>query len=68
MDFIERIFGVSLDGGSGSFEFLLLALPVLASCYLMARRLLRRRERALSGEINATSVRRARPEPACLCR
>lgn len=28
MDFIERIFGISPDGGSGSFEFLLLALPI----------------------------------------
>jgi hypothetical protein len=28
MDFIERIFGFSPDGGSGSFEFLLFALPI----------------------------------------
>jgi hypothetical protein len=30
MDFIERIFGVSPDGGSGAFELLLLAIPVFA--------------------------------------
>ena len=30
MDFIERIFGVSPDGGSGSFEAMLLFLPVAA--------------------------------------
>ncbi len=30
MDFIERIFGVSPDGGSGSFEFLLFAIPIIA--------------------------------------
>lgn len=39
MDFIERIFGVNPDGGSGSFEFLLFALPVaiLASIYVYRR-------------------------------
>ena len=29
MDFIERIFGFSPDGGSGLFELLLFMLPVL---------------------------------------
>jgi hypothetical protein len=29
MDFIERIFGFSPDGGSGSFEFLLFTIPVV---------------------------------------
>jgi hypothetical protein len=29
MDFIERIFGVSPDGGSGSFELLLFLVPLL---------------------------------------
>lgn len=28
MDFIERIFGISPDGGSGSFELLLFLIPV----------------------------------------
>lgn len=28
MDFIERIFGFSPDGGSGSFEFLLFVVPI----------------------------------------
>lgn len=28
MDFIEQLFGISPDGGSGSFEFLLFAVPV----------------------------------------
>jgi hypothetical protein len=28
MDFIERIFGMSPDGGSGSFEFMLFAIPI----------------------------------------
>lgn len=31
MDFIERIFGVSPDGGSGSLELLYLSLPFLAA-------------------------------------
>lgn len=29
MDFIERIFGVSPDGGSGLFEILLFMLPIM---------------------------------------
>jgi hypothetical protein len=28
MDFIERIFGFSPDGGDGSFEFLLFLIPI----------------------------------------
>lgn len=29
MDFIETLLGISPDGGSGSFEFLLLAIPIV---------------------------------------
>jgi hypothetical protein len=29
MDFIERIFGISPDGGSGATETLLFAIPIL---------------------------------------
>jgi len=43
MDFIERIFGISPDGGSGSFEFLLFAVPVAGIAIVWA---LRRRRRA----------------------
>lgn len=28
MDFIERLFGVSPDGGSGSFEAMLIIVPI----------------------------------------
>jgi hypothetical protein len=28
MDFIERIFGISPDGGDGSFEIMLFAIPI----------------------------------------
>ena len=28
MDFIERIFGISPDGGSGTFEVLLFLIPI----------------------------------------
>jgi hypothetical protein len=38
MDFIERIFGVAPDGGSGSLEFLLFAIPIAGIAYLIARR------------------------------
>ena len=29
MDLIERIFGISPDGGSGVFEFILFAIPII---------------------------------------
>lgn len=34
MNFIERLFGASPDGGSGALEFLLIAMPVLGVCVL----------------------------------
>ena len=44
MDFIERIFGFSPDGGSGSFEVLLFAIPI-ACLYLIYRARAARRPR-----------------------
>ena len=39
MDFIEQIFGISPDGGSGSFEVMLIALPIVAvALYWLVRR------------------------------
>jgi hypothetical protein len=38
MDFIERIFGISPDGGSGSFEALLIAIPILGIGLVIAAR------------------------------
>ena len=38
MDFIERLFGVSPDGGSGMFEFLLFAVPLAGAAWLIWRR------------------------------
>jgi hypothetical protein len=38
MDFIERLFGMSPDGGSGSLEFLLLAIPIAGIAYVIIRR------------------------------
>lgn len=38
MDFIERLFGISPDGGSGAFEFVLFAIPIAGICYLALRR------------------------------
>jgi hypothetical protein len=43
MDFIERIFGIAPDGGSGSLEFLLFALPLAGIVYLALS--VRRRKR-----------------------
>jgi hypothetical protein len=44
MDFMERIFGVSPDGGSGAFELLLFLIPAAAVAALMWRRGARRRD------------------------
>ena len=38
MDFIETIFGIAPDGGSGMLELLLLAIPVVGVCYVLVRR------------------------------
>jgi len=38
MDFIERIFGIAPDGGSGTLELLLFAVPVAGLFYLAWRR------------------------------
>ena len=38
MDFIEKIFGVSPDGGTGALEFALLLLPTLIIATLLALR------------------------------
>jgi hypothetical protein len=41
MHFIERIVGAAPDGGSGSSEFLVFALPIAGLCYLVLKRCLR---------------------------
>ncbi len=38
MDFIERWFGISLDGGSGSLEFAILLVPVVSLIAFAYRR------------------------------
>jgi cbb3-type cytochrome oxidase subunit 3 len=38
MDFIERIFGFSPDGGSGAFEALLFLIPIAGIAILYMRR------------------------------
>jgi len=38
MDFIERIFGIALDGGNGNLELLLFAIPIAGTLVFMARR------------------------------
>lgn len=44
MDFIERIFGFAPDGGDGSFEFLLFAIPMAGIVYLLWHRRLRHQQ------------------------
>lgn len=38
MDFIERLFGIAPDGGSGVLEFLLFAVPLAGIAWLVARK------------------------------
>ena len=46
MDFIERIFGIAPDGGSGSLEFLLFLIPLVGIALLIKyRRGSRKQER-----------------------
>ena len=46
MDFIERVFGLAPDGGSGSLEFLLFLIPLVGLALLVKyRRASRQRER-----------------------
>ena len=45
MDFIEHVFGLSPDGGSGWFEFLLFAIPLAGIAWLWQRRRARQRNR-----------------------
>ena len=58
MDFIERVFGLSPDGGSGWFEFLLFAIPLAGVAWLWRRRRERQRRDDLNG---ATAASRGRP-------
>lgn len=44
MDFIERLFGIAPDGGSGSLEFLLIVIPIVGLAYLAYRRRARNRD------------------------
>jgi hypothetical protein len=37
MDFIERLFSISPDGGSGTFEVLLFVIPMMGYLALRAR-------------------------------
>jgi hypothetical protein len=48
MNFIERIFGVAPDGGSGSFEILLFLIPMAAICVVSALKFVRRNSWARS--------------------
>jgi hypothetical protein len=38
MDFIERLFGMSPDGGNGTYELLLFAVVMLLVAYVARRR------------------------------
>jgi hypothetical protein len=45
MDFIERIFGISPDNGSGAFELLLFTI-LICGLYVIVKARLRRRHRS----------------------
>ena len=44
MDFVERLFGISPDGGSGLFELLLLLIPILGGSAFLAFHLARKKK------------------------
>ena len=50
MDFIERIFGIAPDGGSGLFEFLLFFIPLAGIAFLYFRT---KRNQARRDEVSA---------------
>jgi hypothetical protein len=39
MDFIERVFALSPDGGAGAYELLLFTMPIIGICALWLPRL-----------------------------
>jgi hypothetical protein len=43
MDFVEQLLGISPDGGTGSFEFLLFAIPICGVVYLYLKRRVEKR-------------------------
>ena len=49
MDFIEKLFGFSPDGGSGVFELMLFLVPLVGICWLALTRAKRARERNRRG-------------------
>ena len=49
MDFIEKILGIAPDGGSGSLEFLLFAVPICGIVWLALSRTLNRKPARWSG-------------------
>jgi len=42
MDFVERLFGISPDGGNGLFELLLFAIPIVGIVMLAGWRMRKR--------------------------
>jgi hypothetical protein len=61
MNFIERVFGISPDGGTGALELVLMAAPVLIVASLAAhRRWLRRSFRRVDPIATATAPPSAR--------
>ena len=42
MDFIEMLFGIAPDGGDGTLEFFLFAIPIAGILYIAHRRRQRR--------------------------
>ena len=52
MDFIERIFGFSPEGGDGTFELLLFVIPIMGLVIIAAWRQMRMRrsQRPLADE------------------
>ncbi len=56
MDFIETLFHVSPDGGSGMTEAMFLAVPVIVCTLLIAHRLRRSRRYAVQSRSDGDEV------------
>jgi hypothetical protein len=56
MDFVERLFGISPDGGSGAFEGLILVLAMAAPLLLVRRHSPARQRGGLAAKLHARST------------
>jgi len=62
MDFIEILFGIAPDGGDGTLEFWLYAIPIVGIVYFGYRRRQRRQRESFGGVPGQTVRRQTDPD------